>query len=103
MEKTKQMAFRQSLIRLAGKERHDVASHLHKWWKKYHFVEGHITQRLSPFELKVTETLFDGMATRAVKKVVSFVKEAGFGLGVSIFVFKWGLWKHEEIAYHHRD
>ena len=117
------MSFRRSILRMA--ERSDVQPGLKKvrffklyifqnifkqytqyflqLWKKYYKVDGQVTQHLSPFEQNVVSPMFKDWHNKVLKRLTTFLMEAGPGLGFGIFVFYWAEAKYKDIAYHHRS
>lgn len=71
-------------------------------WKKHYQVDGQVTQHLSPFEQNIVSPMFKDAHTKILKKIISFAKEAGPGLGLGVIVYYWGESTHKELAYHHR-
>eukprot|EP00555_Chaetoceros_dichaeta_P015607 CAMPEP_0198253552 /NCGR_PEP_ID=MMETSP1447-20131203/3960_1 /TAXON_ID=420782 /ORGANISM="Chaetoceros dichaeta, Strain CCMP1751" /LENGTH=88 /DNA_ID=CAMNT_0043939271 /DNA_START=80 /DNA_END=346 /DNA_ORIENTATION=- len=53
---------------MAGPGRHDVSSHMVKWWKGYRHNDGQVTRHLSPFEQAAIVPWFRTFPKRAYDK-----------------------------------
>jgi hypothetical protein len=72
-------------------------------WKKHYQVDGQISQHLSPLEQNIVSPMFKDLWSNLQHRIVSFVFEAGPGLGLGYVIFVWGDKKHTELALKHRN